>query len=406
MPAPSADEQALLAAVIAHPDEDTPRLIYADWLDEHDQPERAEFIRAQIAVTRLSPDDPSAKALRARVVELAERHRKQWCEDGSAVFVRGFPAAVDFYTLSDFCAQGGILLARHPIRVVYATYFGNEDEAEGVVAQSPLFGRLTGLGCASRGWGGVQVATVLTNPNLTNLRMLDFNNGDYNGTEAARGIAAAKHLTNLVVLDLTGNFIQDEGLEAMAGAEHFYSLRAIRLGTDVGEAHNEIGPDGIAALARSRCFPSLAQLILDGNDIADEGLGHILGAHWAGGLTELNVADCGLSADGLIALARSRRLANLRRLDVAANDVTTAVAEAFLRSKWLPQLTDLHLYHGHEDELPSEEMQHALKARFGPGAIAGDFHAPNPLCIEDKIRWRIQHLVNEPPEPIDDCEAV
>ena len=39
------DEKALLAAIWEHPHEDTPRLMYADWLDEHGQPERAEFIR-------------------------------------------------------------------------------------------------------------------------------------------------------------------------------------------------------------------------------------------------------------------------------------------------------------------------------------------------------------------------
>ena len=29
------DEAALLKSIIAHPDEDTPRLVYADWLDEN-----------------------------------------------------------------------------------------------------------------------------------------------------------------------------------------------------------------------------------------------------------------------------------------------------------------------------------------------------------------------------------
>ncbi len=50
------DEDALRAAIAAHPDEDTPRLAYADWLDEHadDAPDpelsrvRAEFIRVQV----------------------------------------------------------------------------------------------------------------------------------------------------------------------------------------------------------------------------------------------------------------------------------------------------------------------------------------------------------------------
>ena len=46
------DATALLAAIRAAPDDDAPRLIYADWLDEHGQPERAEFIRVQIELAR------------------------------------------------------------------------------------------------------------------------------------------------------------------------------------------------------------------------------------------------------------------------------------------------------------------------------------------------------------------
>lgn len=46
------DETALLAAISEHPEEDTPRLVYADWLDEHDLPVRAEFIRLQCELDR------------------------------------------------------------------------------------------------------------------------------------------------------------------------------------------------------------------------------------------------------------------------------------------------------------------------------------------------------------------
>ena len=41
------DGEALYEAILAQPAEDTPRLMYADWLDEHGNPDRAEFIRAQ-----------------------------------------------------------------------------------------------------------------------------------------------------------------------------------------------------------------------------------------------------------------------------------------------------------------------------------------------------------------------
>lgn len=46
------DEDALLAAIYANHDEDTPRLVYADWLDENGQSERAEFIRLHILLAR------------------------------------------------------------------------------------------------------------------------------------------------------------------------------------------------------------------------------------------------------------------------------------------------------------------------------------------------------------------
>jgi len=46
---PSHDEAALLAAIRDRPDDDAPRLVYADWLEEHGQTPRAHLIRGQIA---------------------------------------------------------------------------------------------------------------------------------------------------------------------------------------------------------------------------------------------------------------------------------------------------------------------------------------------------------------------
>ena len=37
----------LRRAIYENPDNDAPRRIYADWLDEHGQRDRAEFIRVQ-----------------------------------------------------------------------------------------------------------------------------------------------------------------------------------------------------------------------------------------------------------------------------------------------------------------------------------------------------------------------
>ena len=88
------DESALLAAILAHPDEDTPRLMYADWLEENGQPERAEFIRLQCA-----PD--ADEAAEKRTAELEERNRVVWLaglpqfSGARWEFRRGFPEYLD-----------------------------------------------------------------------------------------------------------------------------------------------------------------------------------------------------------------------------------------------------------------------------------------------------------------------
>jgi uncharacterized protein (TIGR02996 family) len=49
---------ALLAGIAAEPDEDAPRLVYADYLDEHGDHDRAEFIRVQCEAERCRRGDP------------------------------------------------------------------------------------------------------------------------------------------------------------------------------------------------------------------------------------------------------------------------------------------------------------------------------------------------------------
>ena len=39
------DDDAFLRAIADAPGDDAPRLVYADWLDEHGQPDRAEYLR-------------------------------------------------------------------------------------------------------------------------------------------------------------------------------------------------------------------------------------------------------------------------------------------------------------------------------------------------------------------------
>jgi uncharacterized protein (TIGR02996 family) len=59
-------DEAFLQAIIESPDDDTPRLVYADWLEEHGQAERAAFIRVQCELARLPEGDPCRPELDKR----------------------------------------------------------------------------------------------------------------------------------------------------------------------------------------------------------------------------------------------------------------------------------------------------------------------------------------------------
>src|SRR5262245_13440035 len=75
------DPTPLLEAILDQPDEDLPRLVYADWLDDHgDGLDRAlaEFIRVSCAVGRAAPGDPHEADLARRKADLLDAHGWAW----------------------------------------------------------------------------------------------------------------------------------------------------------------------------------------------------------------------------------------------------------------------------------------------------------------------------------------
>ena len=96
------DRTALLAAVASDPDDDLPRLVYADWLDEHGEADRAEFIRLQCHTARVGVTDPSWAPGKLREYDLFKANEAGWRpgkpDDISFMLMhrwrRGFPACV------------------------------------------------------------------------------------------------------------------------------------------------------------------------------------------------------------------------------------------------------------------------------------------------------------------------
>src|SRR5262245_8986058 len=91
--APTDTEAAFLRTILADPDDDAVRLVFADWLGEHGQPERAEFIRLQIERTQRPRNDPQRRQPGERELALLAAHGKRWLEPLRAAGVR--------YTITD-----------------------------------------------------------------------------------------------------------------------------------------------------------------------------------------------------------------------------------------------------------------------------------------------------------------
>jgi uncharacterized protein (TIGR02996 family) len=70
------DAKSFVAAIAAAPADDLPRLVFADWLDEHGEPDRAEFIRTQIQWHHA--DAEKRKQLDRRSADLFREHWPLW----------------------------------------------------------------------------------------------------------------------------------------------------------------------------------------------------------------------------------------------------------------------------------------------------------------------------------------
>lgn len=70
-------EFLLHQAVLAEPEADEPRMIYADWLEERGDP-RAEFIRVQLELARAPVGSPRWLALKQDELKLLGRHAGRW----------------------------------------------------------------------------------------------------------------------------------------------------------------------------------------------------------------------------------------------------------------------------------------------------------------------------------------
>jgi uncharacterized protein (TIGR02996 family) len=125
------DGEALLATILAQPADDGARLVYADWLQEHGQPERAGLIRKQIiAHQKRDAEATQDEESRDCAAELLLWHCVWrecfgfpwivWMKLKEVHWVRGFLESVTC-TAAAWLQHGDAIRAAHPVTRVSLT---------------------------------------------------------------------------------------------------------------------------------------------------------------------------------------------------------------------------------------------------------------------------------------------
>jgi uncharacterized protein (TIGR02996 family) len=331
----SREEDALIAAVCADPDDDAPRLVYADWLDDHDQPERAELIRVELEIERLPVDDPGRRPLVWRARELLYHHQNDFSarlpravQHFTPFFRRGFVARI-YGTATRFIKDGAAIVRSVPVE--QADLFNIEGRIADLAA-TPALAHLRRLRFDRT--EDPDTINLLDSPHLTRLTHLDLDCAALYAP-GARRLAKKKRLAQLT--SLRPGRLDGPGLRALLRSPHLANLTSLDL------QNNDIGPGGIDALTEAKQLDRLTCLSLDYAGPTLRGIERLAAWPRMEHLTSLNLGSCFFGDEGLRLLARASSVPRLRVLDLSNNRLTPACVEELLSWPGLDALTNLDL---------------------------------------------------------------
>jgi uncharacterized protein (TIGR02996 family) len=387
--------EAFLEAIVADPDADGPRLVYADWLDEQGDPVRAEFIRTQIALARMAEEDPRRPELTARMHHLERAVREGWLREkpalipdalvtwfrgGSAAFVRGMVESV-YMKAGAFLANATSLFRTWPIRRVHLSELQPAEVPR--LAACRWLERVTALETTSTAIDGDCVAELTASPHLANLRELSLNApiGPEGAVALARAELRLEHLSlsrghigplgavalanwpslsGVTRLELGSNDLDSAGVEPL-----FYEAGNLGRLTRLGLSRNDITAAGARAVARFERVGTLESLELMNNPLGDAGVAHLADSPYLRRLLYLGLASTGCGPEGARALARSPVLESVRKLKLGSNHIGPEGATALARSPGMAALEHLNLEHNAiGDEGAHELLTSAHPARL------------------------------------------
>jgi uncharacterized protein (TIGR02996 family) len=350
------EEIAFLQTIRESPFEDTARLVYADWLEEHYQPERAEFIRLQCVLAELPDRDPKREALETRERRLWQRFSGQWRSKLPAG-LRRFPFHRGFVQPREVELTGQELLSLPKAYLDAAPqwnvklFLGANDPLEA----GELLSRLTGLSLHIQGVDPTGLEEWLGSPHLKNVRSLNIEGHPF-GISHVWAISSSSALRGLQRFGITCNHIGAEGAELIAGSENFRNLAALDLvGCGIGSA-------GLASLANSPHLSHLRVLNLQQNGLDTESASAIIASRRWRQLRRLGLYGNHLGDEGARVLALGKNLERLAKLDLGLNRIGPLGAQALASSPFLAKIGDLYL--GGNRIGPSSALD-VLRERFG-----------------------------------------
>jgi len=301
--------ELLLAAVLADPDSDAARQVYADALATANDP-RGEFILLDIALDGpLSIRKREALGIRRR--ELVKQFAKTWWPYslGSSRTRKGFIVAIGG-SLKQINTAAPKLFAAEPVTEVELSGIEDEDAVELLLKAKwlPRIHRLIVRGEL----GDEGFASLVASPAIANLRALNVTANELGGEAIA---ALQANLPRCRTLVLTGNPIGDEGLGGLAQWQHLGELETLYLG------NCELSSSGIDQLLEGPPLTKLAKLTLTDNELGS-GVAALFAKRAAKlpALQHLELRNTGIGTAQVKTLAKAN-LPTLRRLDVRKNGV-------------------------------------------------------------------------------------
>ena len=361
---------ALYRAICAQPDEDTPRLVFADLVEENGDPLRARFIRTQVALARLPTYDPACVSSRQhepdtafgwtmtrmlpKVPTGAGWHRFE--------FRRGFPWKVGVSALGALVPSGDALFTAAPIQALDFDQRSRPDLE--VLAEWPQLARLRKLEFATGWFGALDVALLAKSEYAAGLTELGFE-GEAIAPDGLRALAESSLLGRLAGLELRSIQIAPAllvdalGAAREPGALARLSLPFNRLGHDDAEhlfrlpllgelqhldvSNNPLSAGGVTALAESGVVRGLRELNLSKTKPGVPGVKALVEAGGLAGLRALDLSDNSLGPVAVKALAGCGGLRGLRVLNLSNNLVGDAGAAALAAARSLSGLLELDL---------------------------------------------------------------